>query len=131
MNIADKAVEVTGGANGIGRALSKRFAAEGARAVLVADIDGAGAHALAQEIGGVGFETDVAREADLVRLVRHAEEKYDGIDLLCSNAGIIIKGGSGRRGSREGPGRGKIPDPPASRSGRIFSMSAGYAECVA
>ena len=93
MQIENKVVVVTGGANGIGRALSKRFALKGARAILVADLDGPAAHAVAKEIGGVAFETDVAREPDLVRLVRHAEDKYGGIDLFCSNAGIIVKGG--------------------------------------
>ena len=83
MNIADKVVVVTGGANGIGRALCKRFAAEGARAVIVADLDG---------VGGP-FPVDVSKEADIVRLVRFAEEKYGGIDLFCSNAGIMVKGG--------------------------------------
>ena len=52
MKLRDKVVVVTGGASGIGRALCRRFAAEGARAVVVSDIDEAGAKAVASEIGG-------------------------------------------------------------------------------
>ena len=47
MELADKVVVVTGGAGGIGRALARRFAAEGATGVVVADLDGAGADAVA------------------------------------------------------------------------------------
>jgi len=65
MQIIGKTIVVTGGANGIGRALCRRFAAEGARAVVVADLDGAAAKRVADEIGGVAIETDVARESDV------------------------------------------------------------------
>ena len=54
---------VTGAANGIGRALCRRFAAEGARAVVVSDLDEAAARAVAAEIGGLAVRTDVGREA--------------------------------------------------------------------
>ena len=50
MELADKVVVVTGAANGIGRALARRFHAEGARAVVVADLDAAGATAVAAEL---------------------------------------------------------------------------------
>jgi NAD(P)-dependent dehydrogenase (short-subunit alcohol dehydrogenase family) len=93
MKVAGKVVVVTGGATGIGRALCRRFASEGARAVVVADIDAAGAEAVAGEIGGWAMAADVSREAHIVRLVAEVLEQYDGIDLFCSNAGIIIEGG--------------------------------------
>jgi NAD(P)-dependent dehydrogenase (short-subunit alcohol dehydrogenase family) len=93
MRIADKVVVVTGGANGIGRALARCFAKEDARAVVVADIDASGAAVVAQEIGGISLEVDVSNEADIVRLVKYTEENFGGIDLFCSNAGIIIQGG--------------------------------------
>ena len=93
MHIADKIVIVTGGANGIGRALCRRFAAEHARAVIVADQDGDTADKIAKEIGGVPYPVDVAREPDIVQLVKFVEEKYGAIDLFCSNAGIMVKGG--------------------------------------
>ncbi len=93
MQLTNKVVVVTGGANGIGRALCRRFAAEGAKAVVVADLQAAAAMRVANKIGGLAVETDVAREADLLRLVRQATEKYGVIDLFCSNAGIIVPGG--------------------------------------
>jgi NAD(P)-dependent dehydrogenase (short-subunit alcohol dehydrogenase family) len=93
MQLTDKVVVVTGGAHGIGRALVERFAVEGARAIVIADLDRAAAEAVARQVRGVPFPTDVSSEADIVRLVKHAEEKFGGIDLFCSNAGIIVKGG--------------------------------------
>ena len=93
MKVAGKAAVVTGGASGIGRALCRRFAAEGARAVVVADLNGAAAAAVADEIGGVAFEVNVARESDVLRLVREVIGKFGGIDLFCSNAGIMVEGG--------------------------------------
>ena len=93
MTVTDKVVVVTGGADGIGRALCRRFAAEGARAVVVVDVNGAGAAQVAGEIGGWAIPADVAREADIIRLVNAVTEKYGAIDLFCSNAGILIEGG--------------------------------------
>ncbi len=93
MTVAGKVVAVTGGASGIGRALCRRFAAEGARLVVVADIDAAGAGSVAQETGGLAVRTDVANESDVQALVRCAVEKCGRIDLFCSNAGIAIEGG--------------------------------------
>jgi NAD(P)-dependent dehydrogenase (short-subunit alcohol dehydrogenase family) len=84
---------VTGGANGIGRALCRRFAAAGARGVVIADCDLRAAQCVAGEIGGLAVETDVGVEADIVRLVDRATAAYGPIDLFCSNAGIVIGGG--------------------------------------
>jgi NAD(P)-dependent dehydrogenase (short-subunit alcohol dehydrogenase family) len=92
MQIADKVVIVTGGGNGIGRALCRRFAADGARAVVVADVNVDAARRVAAEIGGSAVEADVSREADVKRLVAQALERYDAIDLFCSNAGIAMNG---------------------------------------
>jgi len=93
MKIQDKVVVVTGGATGIGRALCRRFKEEGARGIVVADIDAAGAEAVAREVGGLAVRTDVAVEAEVAALARAATEKYGRIDLFCSNAGIIVRGG--------------------------------------
>jgi len=93
MNLLEKVVVVTGGANGIGRALCRRFAAEKAKAIFVADIDEARAARVANEIHGTPVKVDVAREADLHRLVKQVTDKHGSIDLFCSNAGILSPGG--------------------------------------
>lgn len=94
MELRDRVVVVTGAATGIGRALCRRFAAENARAVVVADIDGDGAASVAREINGLAVTTDVSNEADIINLVRKANENYGQIDLFCSNAGIGVDGGA-------------------------------------
>ncbi|HUE05487.1 MAG TPA: SDR family NAD(P)-dependent oxidoreductase [Bryobacteraceae bacterium] len=93
MKLEGKVAVVTGGASGIGRALCRRFAAEGARNVVVADVDGAGAEQVAREIGGLAVHTDVSREDEIVRLVERAIAAFGAIDLFCSNAGIVTEGG--------------------------------------
>jgi len=90
--VADKVVVVTGGGNGIGRALCRRFKAERAKAVVVADLNAATAAQVANEIDGTAVEADVSREADVARLVQQTIAKHGGIDLFCSNAGIAING---------------------------------------
>src|SRR6266851_4745499 len=95
MKIQDKVVVVTGGANGIGQALCRRFAAEGARGVVVADLDTEGAAKVAKEIGGLAVTTNVSSEADIVGLVAQTIEAFGPIDLFCSNAGIFgVAGGA-------------------------------------
>jgi NAD(P)-dependent dehydrogenase (short-subunit alcohol dehydrogenase family) len=89
VKVAGHTVVVTGGAAGIGRALAERFAREGAKAVVVADIDGAGAEAVARSVGGAGIACDVAREDDVARLVDETERRFGPIGLFCSNAGIF------------------------------------------
>jgi NAD(P)-dependent dehydrogenase (short-subunit alcohol dehydrogenase family) len=93
MKVADKVVVVTGGASGIGRALCQRFAQEGAKGVTVADIDEAGAKAVADEINGLAMKCDVGREEDILTVIRQTEEKFGPIDLFCSNAGISVRAG--------------------------------------
>lgn len=93
MFLRDKVVIVTGGAHGIGRALCERFAAEGARGVVVADIDAAQAAGVASAIGGLAVPTDVTSEASIQDLVRRTRDEIGPIDLFCSNAGIMDKGG--------------------------------------
>lgn len=93
MQLVDKVAVVTGGANGIGAALVRRFAAEGARALVVVDLDGERAAAVADEVNGIAFKADVAVEADIVRVVQETEQRFGRIDLWCSNAGIFFLGG--------------------------------------
>jgi len=98
MELTGKVVVVTGGAGGIGGALCRRLARDGAR-VVVSDVDLPAAEVVAADIGGVAFRTDVSREADLAALVAHVEQRVGPIDLFCSNAGIAIGGGA------------EVPDP--------------------
>ncbi len=86
-------VVITGAATGIGEGLARRFKAEGARAIVVSDIDGDGAKRVAAEIGGVGMRVDVANEAEIRALVNETTTRFGRIDLFCSNAGIFIEGG--------------------------------------
>lgn len=90
MKLAGKIAIITGAASGIGRATAIRFAQEGAQ-VVIADINGPGAQAVAEKInseGGqaVSIQTDVGREADLVRMVEFAANSYGGLDILHNNA---------------------------------------------
>lgn len=93
MHIKDKVAVVTGGASGIGRAMAARFLAEGARAVVIADLNKQDLNQVAEEIGAHAVKTDVANEAEVQNLVSTAEREYGQIDLLCNNAGIAIGGG--------------------------------------
>jgi NAD(P)-dependent dehydrogenase (short-subunit alcohol dehydrogenase family) len=90
MNLSDRVVVVTGGASGIGRALARRFADEGARGVVVADLDGAGAEAVAQEVGGLDVGCDVSDESQVAELVARAQDTFGPIDLFCANAGVAV-----------------------------------------
>src|SRR4051794_9930091 len=94
MELADKVVVVTGAASGIGRAVARRFVAEGARGVAISDRNRDGAEAVAAELGdrALAVATDVADAGDLQRLVDETEGRFGPIDLFCSNAGIAIGG---------------------------------------
>jgi rhamnulose-1-phosphate aldolase/alcohol dehydrogenase len=84
---------VTGGGSGIGRAIAHRLAAEGA-CVVVADIDGASAEAVASEIGSgdiaIGVEADITEEDQVAAAFRVAVLAFGGVDLVVNNAGLSI-----------------------------------------
>jgi NAD(P)-dependent dehydrogenase (short-subunit alcohol dehydrogenase family) len=90
MELRDRVAVVTGGANGIGLAIARRFAAEGARAVVVVDRDAAAVELAVEDIGtaAVGQVADVTIEADVKALVARTEDQVGPIDLFCSNAGV-------------------------------------------
>jgi len=75
--------------------MCRAFAAAGAAAVVVADIDGDGAEVVAAELSGRGraVRTDVSSQSDVVALVESVQRDYGRIDLFCSNAGILVPGG--------------------------------------
>ena len=96
MELQDKNIVVTGAGGGIGAALVRRFAQDGPRTIVLADVDGAAAQAVVDALEP-GFDTvvveaDLGTEAGNVEVVRAAEE-YGPVDLLCLNAGIAVGGG--------------------------------------
>ena len=91
MHVKDKVIIVTGGANGIGAALCRRFKQEGAQAIVVADIDEEGGRQIAEEVSGLSVRTDVSSEVDIIRLVSETEKQFGPIDLFCSNAGVAYR----------------------------------------
>jgi NAD(P)-dependent dehydrogenase (short-subunit alcohol dehydrogenase family) len=88
MQVAGKVVVVTGGANGIGKALCEEFHRAGAAKVVVADLDEAGAQAVAASVDGAAFKCDVGQEQDILRVIEETERRFGPIALFCSNAGI-------------------------------------------
>jgi NAD(P)-dependent dehydrogenase (short-subunit alcohol dehydrogenase family) len=90
MELNDKHVVVTGAGSGIGRALATAFAAEGARAVVVADLNAENAEAVAGEIGPVASAAtvDVSQGGNVEELVQRATDANGPIDLFFSNAGV-------------------------------------------
>ncbi len=94
MTLGDAVVVVTGGGNGIGRALCRRFAAEGARAIAVVDLDRDAADEVARDVHGIAIGgADVADQATAARVVERVVGDYGRIDLFCSNAGVAVDGG--------------------------------------
>lgn len=79
---------VTGGAQGIGAACVRRFAAEGAHAV-IADVDDARGQALAQALGALYVHCDVGDKAQVDALVSQTLAAHGRIDVLVNNAGIF------------------------------------------
>lgn len=115
MDIHNKIILVTGGANGIGRALCERFANEGARHVIVADLDESAAAQVADAINGTAIRCDVSQESDIQSLVAHTLDTHGHVDLFCSNAGITTKGGA------------EVPDADWQRLWDVNVMSHVYA----
>jgi NAD(P)-dependent dehydrogenase (short-subunit alcohol dehydrogenase family) len=83
-------VVVTGGASGIGQALAERAAAEGARAVVVADLDETKAASVAGSLSGrgIGIGLDVTDEAAVAHTIDEVSSRVGEIDIWCSNAGV-------------------------------------------
>jgi 3-hydroxybutyrate dehydrogenase len=92
MKLAGKVAVVTGGASGLGAAIARAYAAEGAR-VAIADLDPPAAERMAAELraaGGeaIGLGMDVTREAQVAQGIDAVAAKFGGIDILVSNAGF-------------------------------------------
>ena len=97
MQLRDQVIIITGGANGIGQAMARRFATESPAAIVIADLQREAAESTAREIGGsagnvIGIACDVRHEADVQHLVQSTVSRFGRIDLFVSNAGITVKG---------------------------------------
>lgn len=88
MNVKDKIILVTGGANGIGKALCERFHQEGAEKIYVADIDFENAEKVAETVNGKALRLDVADEANCQAVVAEILKESGRLDFIASNAGI-------------------------------------------
>jgi 3(or 17)beta-hydroxysteroid dehydrogenase len=88
-----KVALITGGASGLGEAIVRRLAADGA-SVVIADIDMESAGALCAEIGGaaMALELDVSLEQDWVAAINSVDERHGRLDILVNNAGITTMG---------------------------------------
>jgi len=92
MRTDGQVVVITGGGSGIGAAMAARFAAEDGTQVVVADIDGDAASAVATRVGGSAIELDVTDEGATGAVVGQIEDQFGRIDILCLNAGIATGG---------------------------------------
>ena len=115
MHLSGKVAVITGGGNGIGAAMARRFAQESPEALVVADLDGDAAAAVADEIGARGVTVDVADPAQVEELVASTIRDHGRIDLFCANAGIGVFGGV------------EVPDEDWQRSWDVNVMAHVYA----
>ena len=121
MQVTGKVVVVTGGANGIGKALCEVFHQAGAAKVIVADMDAANARTVAHAVDGAAFKCDVGQEKDILHVIEETERQFGPIELFCSNAGI----GGGFDPMSDNAGG--TSDEPWSRSWAIHVMAHVYA----
>ena len=109
MDIQGKVAIITGGASGIGAGLAERFAADGARGIVVADLQLALAEQVAAKINADGtnramaVRCDVSVEADIQALVAATRARFGQVDIYISNAGI---GGGSSAAASEVAGSG-------------------------
>ena len=90
MEIKGVVAVVTGGANGIGKALVEGLHQRGAHKIVVADLDGDRAHDVARSVGGRGVALDVRDAAAIGGMIEQIENELGAISLFCSNAGVLM-----------------------------------------
>ncbi len=88
MKLHGQTALITGGAQGIGRAIALALAREGAN-VVIADLNGDGAAQVAQEVGGISVACDVTDEAQVEATVKRAVDEFGQLDILVNSAAII------------------------------------------
>ena len=82
-----KTAIVTGGASGFGAGIVRKFVAEGAR-VMIADINGDGAAALAKELGALAQQVDLSKGESVDAMAKAALAAFSTLDILVNNAGV-------------------------------------------
>jgi NAD(P)-dependent dehydrogenase (short-subunit alcohol dehydrogenase family) len=87
--LRDRRVIVTGAGSGIGRAIVRRMASEGAR-LLIADIDGPAVEEVAAEVGAISRVVDVSKADQMRDLVEETVTEWSGLDVMVNNAGVDI-----------------------------------------
>ena len=92
MELNDRVAVITGGTGGIGQAMAKAFLAEGARTVVISDLDADRVAEVAAELGCDGIACDVMDEAQVAAMVERVLDEHGPIDLFCSNAGAGAPG---------------------------------------
>lgn len=92
MELKDRVAVITGGSGGIGKAMAKAFLDQGARTIVLADLDASEVSAAAKELGCVGVACDVTDEAQVAALVETTLDTHGPIDLFASNAGAGAQG---------------------------------------
>ena len=93
MNVTGATIIITGGAQGIGRALATAFKNEGAKQIVLLDIEKNGLEATAQTLVVHGMVVDVTDESAFTACLADIQARFGPVDLLCSNAGIATDGG--------------------------------------
>ena len=90
MKLSDRVAIVTGGAQGIGKAIAEKLSEEGA-SVVIADINEEGAHAVADGLTGegLGVRADVSDPGDVQGMVDATLERFGRVDVLVNNAAIV------------------------------------------
>lgn len=96
MKLEGKVAIITGGSRGIGRAIAKRFATEGANVVVNYNVSASKATQLVEEIrkrGGeaVAVKADVSKAEEVARLVKKTFDTYGRVDILVNNAGVMFR----------------------------------------
>ena len=87
MRLSGKTSIITGAGSGFGAGIARKFAAEGAD-VMVADINFEAAEIVADEIGGLAQQVDVARSSSVAAMAQAVLDRYGQVDILVNNAGI-------------------------------------------
>jgi 3-oxoacyl-[acyl-carrier protein] reductase len=87
MRLSGKTAVVTGGASGFGAGIVRKFVAEGAT-VMIADINGEAAKALATELGVLAHQVDVSRDESVNSMAAAALMAFGRVDILVNNAGV-------------------------------------------